>query len=120
MLVHQSPQRELRAMPNSVGENQANRPLAGIDMLHIGSSDLSTEMVSPVNTSTFGCARLTRRPPRRPARKSMCVGGVSEDLEFQTRPMQLGMRYLTGGWDVGYVLSPGRADVRRLREVRLS
>jgi hypothetical protein len=50
----------------------------------------------------------------------MGVGGVSEDLEFQTRLMQLGMRYLTGGSDVGYVLSAGRADARRLREVRLS
>jgi 2-keto-3-deoxy-L-rhamnonate aldolase RhmA len=52
--------------------------------------------------------------------KSMGVGGVREDLEFQTRLTQLGMRYLTGGSDVGYILSAGRADVRRLREVRLS
>jgi hypothetical protein len=30
------------------------------------------------------------------------------------------MRYLTGGSDVGYILSAGRADVKRSREVRLS
>jgi len=29
--------------------------------------------------------------------------------------MQLGTRYLTGGADVGYILSAGRADVKRLR-----
>ena len=52
--------------------------------------------------------------------KSMGVGGVREDLEFQTWLVQLGMRYLTGGSDVGYILSAGGADVRRLREVRLS
>ena len=52
--------------------------------------------------------------------KWMGVGGVREDLEFQTWLLQLGMRYLTGGSDVGYILSAGRADVRRLREVRLS
>jgi hypothetical protein len=52
--------------------------------------------------------------------KSMGVGGVREDLEFQIWLMQLGMRYLTGGLDVGYTLSAGRADVRRLRKVRLS
>lgn len=34
--------------------------------------------------------------------------------------LQVGMRYLTGGSDVGYILSAGRADVKRQREVRLS
>ena len=34
--------------------------------------------------------------------------------------MQLGMRYLTGGSDAGYILSACRADVNRLREVGLS
>ena len=50
----------------------------------------------------------------------MGVGGVREDLEFQTWLMQLGMRYRTGGSDVGYILSAGRADVKRLREARLA
>ena len=49
----------------------------------------------------------------------MGVGVAREDLEFQTRLIQLGMHYLTGGSDVGYILSAG-ADVKRLREVRLS
>ena len=48
------------------------------------------------------------------------VGGVREDLEFQTWLMELGMRYLTGGSDVGYILSAGRADVKGIREVRPS
>jgi hypothetical protein len=50
----------------------------------------------------------------------MGVGGVRKDLEFQARLLQLGMRYLTGGSDVGYILSAGRADVKRLREVGCS
>ena len=53
-------------------------------------------------------------------RKSMGVGGVREELEFQTWLMQLGMRYRTGGSDVGYILSAGRADVKRMREARLA
>jgi len=52
--------------------------------------------------------------------KWMGVGGVREDLEFQSWLLQLGMRYLTGGSDVGYILSAGRADVKWLREVPLS
>ena len=51
--------------------------------------------------------------------KSMGVGGVREDLEFQTWPLSIGVRYLTGGSDTGYVLSSGRADVKRLRELKL-
>jgi 2-keto-3-deoxy-L-rhamnonate aldolase RhmA len=52
--------------------------------------------------------------------KSMGVGGVREDLEFQTWLLKIGVRYLTGGSDTGYVLSAGRADVKRLRELKLS
>jgi hypothetical protein len=33
--------------------------------------------------------------------------------------IQIGMRYLTGGSDVGCILSAGRADVKRPREVPL-
>jgi hypothetical protein len=49
----------------------------------------------------------------------MGVGGVREDLAFQTWLLQLGVRYLTGGSDVGYILSAGRRDVRQLRDVKL-
>jgi 4-hydroxy-2-oxoheptanedioate aldolase len=109
-------------MPNSVGENQAKRKLADIDMLHKGSSDLSTEMgiAGQYKHVRMREAYEATTKAARAHGKSMGVGGVREDLEFQTRLMQLGMRYLTGGSDVGYVLSAGRADVRRLREVRLS
>ena len=91
-------------------------------MLHIGSSDLSTEMGIP---GQYKHARMRQayEATARAARahgKSMGVGGVREDLEFQTWLLQLGMRYLTGGSDVGYILSAGRADVKRLRAVPLS
>jgi hypothetical protein len=48
------------------------------------------------------------------------VGGVREDLEFQTWLLSIGVRYLTGGSDTGYVLGAGRADVKQLRALRLS
>ena len=94
----------------------------GIDVLHIGSSELSTEMSI---AGQYKHARM-REAYEATAKaacahgKSMGVGGVREDFEFQTWLMQLGMRYLTGGSDVGYILSAGRADLRRLRAVQLS
>jgi hypothetical protein len=33
--------------------------------------------------------------------------------------LRLGVRYLTSGSDVGYILSAGRADVKQLRELKL-
>jgi len=45
---------------------------------------------------------------------------VRQDFEFQSWLLKLGVRYLTGGSDVGYILSAGRADVKQLRELKLT
>jgi 2-keto-3-deoxy-L-rhamnonate aldolase RhmA len=95
---------------------------AKLDMLHIASSDLSTEMGIP---GQYQHARMRQayEATAKAARahgKSMGVGGVRDDFESQNWLMQLGMRYLTCGSHVGFILSAGRADVRQLREVRLS
>jgi hypothetical protein len=47
------------------------------------------------------------------------VGGVRQDFEFQSWLLWLGVRCLTGGSDVDYILSAGRADVKQLRELKL-
>ena len=112
-------------MPNSVGEKRAKpKPAAveGIDMLHIGSSDLSTEMGIPGQYKRPHMRQAYEATPSaaRAHGKSMGIGGVREDFEFQTWLMQLGIRYLTGGSDVGYILSAGRADVKRLRAMQLA
>ena len=51
--------------------------------------------------------------------KAMGVGGARQDFEFQSWLLRLGVRYLTGGSDVGYILSSGRAEVKQLRELEL-
>jgi 2-keto-3-deoxy-L-rhamnonate aldolase RhmA len=108
--------------PEAIANADAIAAIDGIDVLHIGSSDLSTETGIP---GQYKHARM-RQAYEATARaahahgKAMGVGGVRKDLELQSWLMQIGMRYLTGGSDVGYILSAGRAEVRRLREVRLS
>ena len=52
--------------------------------------------------------------------KQMGVGGVRQDFEFQSWLFKLGMRYLTGGSDIAYILSAGRADVKQLRELKIA
>jgi 2-keto-3-deoxy-L-rhamnonate aldolase RhmA len=93
----------------------------GIDVLHIGASDLSTEMGIP-GQYTHERMRAAFESVARAAKdhgKAMGVGGVRQDFEFQSWLLRLGARYLTGGSDVGYILSAGRADVKQLRELKL-
>ena len=89
-------------------------------MLHIGASDLSTEVGIP-GQYTHERMRAAFESVARAAkghRKAMGVGGVRQDFEFQSWLLQLGVRYLTGGSDVGYILSAGRADVKQLCDRR--
>lgn len=104
--------------PQAVENAAAMAAVPGIDVLHIGASDLSTEMGIPgqYKHERMRAAFETVAKAARAHGKAMGVGGVREDLEFQSWLIALGMRYLTGGSDVGYILSAGRADVKRLRE----
>jgi 2-keto-3-deoxy-L-rhamnonate aldolase RhmA len=72
--------------PEAIENADAIAAVDGIDMLHIGSSDLSTEMGIP---GQYKHARMRQayEATARAARahgKSMGVGGVREYLEFQT------------------------------------
>ena len=107
--------------PEAVENADAIAAVDGIDVLHIGASDLSTEMGIP-GQYTHERMRAAFETVARAAKghgKAMGVGGVRQDFEFQSWLLRLGVRYLTGGSDVGYILSAGRADVKQLRELKL-
>jgi 2-keto-3-deoxy-L-rhamnonate aldolase RhmA len=94
----------------------------GIDVLHIGASDLSTEMgiSGQCAHDRMKAAFETVAKAARSHGKAMGVGGVRQDFEFQSWLIKLGMRYLTGGSDIAYILSAGRADVKQPRELTVS
>ena len=107
--------------PEAVENADPIAAVDGIDVLHIGASDLSTEMGIP-GQYTHERMRAAFETVARAAKghgKAMGVGGVRQDFEFQSWLLRLGVRYLTGGSDVGYILSAGRADVKQLRELKL-
>jgi len=107
--------------PEAIAEVDAIAAVEGIDMVHIGSTDLSTEMGIPgdyKHERMRAAFEATAAAAKRHG-KAMGVGGVREDLPFQTWLVQLGVRYLTSGSDVGYILSAGRADVRQQRAIPL-
>jgi 2-keto-3-deoxy-L-rhamnonate aldolase RhmA len=107
--------------PEAVENADAIAAVDGIDVLHIGASDLSTEMGLPgrYTHERMRAAFEDRRPSSEGPRQGDGVGGVRQDFEFQSWLLRLGVRYLTGGSDVGYILSAGRADVKQLRELKL-
>jgi 2-keto-3-deoxy-L-rhamnonate aldolase RhmA len=90
-------------------------------VLHIGASDLPTEMGIPGQYAheQMRAAFETVSRTSKGHGKAMGIGGVRQDFEFQSWLLRLGMRYLTGGSDVGYILSAGRAYVKQLRELKL-
>jgi 2-keto-3-deoxy-L-rhamnonate aldolase RhmA len=105
--------------PEAVANADAIAAVEGIDMLHIGSTDLSTEMGLPgdYRHERMRAAYETIAAAARRHGKSMGVGGVREDVDFQSWLLKLGVRYLTSGSDTLYILSGGRADVRKIRDV---
>ena len=107
--------------PEAVANADAIAPVDGIDVLHIGASDLSIEMGIP-GQYTHERMRAAFESVARAAKghsKAMGVGGVRQDCEFQSWLLRLGVRHLTSGSDVGYILSAGRADVKQLRALKL-
>ena len=108
--------------PEAVENAQEIAAVEGIDVLHIGASDLSTEMGIPGQYSSERMLAAFEKVAGAARRhgKQMGVGGVRQDFEFQSWLIKLGMRYLTGGSDIAYILSAGRADVKQLRELKIS
>ena len=71
----------------------------------------------PASTRMTGCGRRSRgntHPQQGDGGRRRAAG-----FRFQSWLLRLGVRYLTGGSDVGYILSAGRADVKQLRELKL-
>jgi hypothetical protein len=108
--------------PEAVANIDEIAAVEGIGVVHIGASGLSTEMGVPgqYTHERMRAAFETVGDAARQHGKAMGVGGVRQDFEFQSWPVKIGRRCLTGGCDVGYILSAGRADVKQLRGLSLS
>lgn len=105
--------------PEAVANAEAIAATDGIDTLHIGSTDLSTEMGIPgdYRHDRMRAAYEAVAAAARKNGKSMGVGGVRHDVEFQSWLLNQGVRYLTSGSDTLYILAGGRADVQQIRQV---
>ena len=106
--------------PQAIEEADAIAAVPGIDMVHIGALDVSNVMGIP---AAYGDPRM-RAAFEKVAKackahgKAMGVGGARGDREMQQYLIGLGVRYLTTGSDVSFLMSAARADVAALRGMK--
>jgi len=103
--------------PNAIENADAIAAVPGIDMVHIGAIDVSSELGVPgdlrdprMKAAFEKVAQACRRHG-----KAMGVGGARGDAVLQKDLIALGVRYLTIGSDVSFLMAAARKDVDTLR-----
>ena len=104
--------------PTAIENAEAIAAVPGIDMLHIGSLDVSNLMGIPAAykdprmTAVFEHVARTCKAHG----KSMGVGGARGDVALQAELVRMGVRYLTTGSDVSYLMAGARSEIAALRD----
>lgn len=85
----------------------------GIDALHVACRDLCTDLGIPGDYRHPKMTDIYQRAAAacRTHGKSMGIGGVRGDTEYQRELYRIGARFMTIGSDSGYIVSGARADV---------
>jgi 2-keto-3-deoxy-L-rhamnonate aldolase RhmA len=95
--------------------------LPGIDVLLIGSGDLTTDYGIPgqVDHPRLREAYEHVADACRKHGKVLGVGGIRHNVGLQGELIRLGARFVIAGTDVNYVLAGARQDTAALREIPL-
>ena len=93
----------------------------GIDVLLIGSGDLTTDYGIPGQVDHPRLREAYERVADacRAHRKVLGVGGIRHNVALQGELIRLGARFVIAGTDVNYVLAGARQDTTALREIPL-
>ncbi|GAA4326454.1 aldolase/citrate lyase family protein [Pigmentiphaga soli] len=116
-------ERELLVMmletPEAIGQAEAIAAVPGVDMVHIGALDVSNMMGIPAAYRDPRMWSAFEKVARACANqgKAMGVGGARGDSALQQDLVRLGVRYLTTGSDVSYLMAGARDELRALREM---
>jgi len=105
--------------PEAIENADAIAAVPGIDVLHIGSGDVSNLMGIPRALRDPRMQAVFRHVAEvcKSRGKVMGVGGARGDIELQKDLYKLGARYITSGSDVSYLMAAARADVAAMRAV---
>jgi 2-keto-3-deoxy-L-rhamnonate aldolase RhmA len=100
---------------------EAIAALPGIDVLLIGSGDLTTDYGIPGQVDHPRLREAYERVAGacRNHGKALGVGGIRHNVELQGELIRLGARFVIAGTDVNYVLAGARQDTTALRAIPL-
>ena len=93
----------------------------GVDVLLIGSGDLTTDYGIPGQVDHPRLREAYERTAQacRAHGKVLGVGGIRHNVELQGALIRLGARFVIAGTDVNYVLAGARQDTTALRAIPL-
>jgi 2-keto-3-deoxy-L-rhamnonate aldolase RhmA len=94
----------------------------GVDVLLIGSGDLTTDLGIPgeVDHPRLRVAYERVAATCRAHNKVLGVGGIRQNTALQGELIRLGARFVIAGTDTNYVLAGARHDTAALRAIKLS
>jgi 2-keto-3-deoxy-L-rhamnonate aldolase RhmA len=104
--------------PEAIANAGAIAQVEGIDMLLIGSNDLSAALGIPgeLRHASIGAAFATAAQACKTHGKALGVGGVRGDHALTAELVALGARFVIAGLDSGYLMQAARADVAAIRK----
>ena len=93
----------------------------GIDVLLIGSGDLTTDLGIPgqVDHPRLRDAYERVAAACKAHKKALGVGGIRHNTQLQGELIRLGARFVIAGTDTNYVLAGARQDTAALRAIKL-
>src|SRR5467141_2842543 len=99
---------------------EAVAALPGIDVLLIGSGDLTTDFGIPgqVDHPRVRAAYERVATACRTYKKVLGVGGIRHNTGLQGELIRLGARFVIAGTDTNYVLAGARQDTAALRAIK--
>ena len=93
----------------------------GVDVLLIGSGDLTTDLGIPgqVDHPQLRTAYERVATACRAHKKVLGVGGIRHNTNLQGELIRLGARFVIAGTDTNYVLAGARQDTAALRAIKI-
>src|SRR5438034_1074356 len=112
---------DMEPSPYSIETTSTIGALPGIDVLLIGSGDLTTDYGIPgqVDHPRLRAAYERVADACRTHGKVLGVGGIRHNVVLQGELIRLGARFVIAGTDVNYVLAGARQDTTALRAIPL-
>jgi 2-keto-3-deoxy-L-rhamnonate aldolase RhmA len=106
--------------PQAIENADAIAAVPGLDMILIGTHDLTAEMgiLAQFRDPRFSQAMQTAAKACRAHGKILGVAGI-RDLELLAELVALGVRFVSAGTDAGFFVEAAQAQVSRLRSIRV-